>query len=83
LLTRASFYPCDVDRACHIGIPWGVAWITAMFLHAGWGHIVGNMLFLAIFGKNVEDALGRAWVQVGHVHSVHAQLLQASAQSAH
>jgi len=54
-----------------------------MFLHAGWGHIVGNMLFLAIFGKNVEDALGRAWVQVGYVHSVHAQLLQASAQSAH
>jgi membrane associated rhomboid family serine protease len=37
----------------------GVGWITAMFLHAGWDHILGNMLFLAIFGKNVEDAFGR------------------------
>jgi membrane associated rhomboid family serine protease len=29
-----------------------------MFLHGGWDHILGNMLFPAIFGKNVEDALG-------------------------
>ena len=29
-----------------------------MFLHKGWDHILGNMLFLAIFGKNVEDAFG-------------------------
>jgi membrane associated rhomboid family serine protease len=29
-----------------------------MFLHGSWDHILGNMLFLAIFGKNVEDALG-------------------------
>jgi hypothetical protein len=36
----------------------GLSWITAMFLHGGWGHILGNMLFLAIFGKNVEDASG-------------------------
>jgi membrane associated rhomboid family serine protease len=32
---------------------------TSMFLHAGWGHIFSNMLFLWIFGNNVEDALGR------------------------
>jgi rhomboid family protein len=31
---------------------------TAMFLHAGWLHIGGNMLFLYIFGDNVEDRLG-------------------------
>ncbi len=31
---------------------------TAMFLHAGVGHIFGNMLFLSIFGNNVEDTLG-------------------------
>jgi len=30
-----------------------------MFLHGSWGHILGNMLFLAVFGKNVEDAFGR------------------------
>jgi len=35
-----------------------VSWITAMFLHGSWDHILGNMLFLAIFGKNVEDACG-------------------------
>jgi hypothetical protein len=58
-VNAASFYPCNVDNACHIGVPWGVSWITAMFLHASWDHILGNMLFLAIFGKNVEDAFGR------------------------
>src|SRR6201984_2127354 len=56
---QAAFYPCNVDNACHLGVPWGVGWITAMFMHAGWDHILGNMLFLAIFGKNVEDAFGR------------------------
>jgi rhomboid family protein len=29
-----------------------------MFLHGSWDHILGNMLFLVIFGKNVEDAFG-------------------------
>ena len=58
-VNHASFYPCDVDNACQLGLPWGVGWITAMFMHAGWDHILGNMLFLAIFGKNVEDAFGR------------------------
>ena len=30
-----------------------------MFLHGGWLHIIGNMLYLWIFGNNVEDRLGR------------------------
>ena len=33
---------------------------TSMFLHAGWMHFLGNMLFLWIFGDNVEDRLGHA-----------------------
>jgi len=33
--------------------------ISAMFMHAGWLHLGGNMLFLWIFGDNVEDALGK------------------------
>jgi rhomboid family protein len=33
--------------------------VTSQFLHASWIHIVGNMLFLWIFGNNVEDRLGR------------------------
>jgi membrane associated rhomboid family serine protease len=32
--------------------------VTAMFLHGGWLHIGGNMLFLWVFGDNVEDAMG-------------------------
>ena len=55
---HASFYPCTVDGACHGPEPWGVSWFTAMFMHGSWDHILGNMLFLAIFGKNVEDSLG-------------------------
>lgn len=38
----------------HLAAPF----LTAMFLHAGWLHILGNMLYLYIFGDNVEDRLG-------------------------
>jgi membrane associated rhomboid family serine protease len=55
---HASFYPCSVDGSCHAPEPWGVSWITSMFLHGSWDHILGNMLFLAVFGKNVEDSFG-------------------------
>ena len=55
---HASFYPCTVTHACSGPEPWGVSWITSMFLHGSWDHILGNMLFLAVFGKNVEDAFG-------------------------
>src|SRR5215831_2117767 len=55
---HASFYPCTVNNTCHGPESWGVSWITAMFLHGSWGYILGNMLFLAVFGKNVEDAFG-------------------------
>src|ERR1700761_8399226 len=58
-INQASFHPCDVTQACNLGLPWAVSWITAMFMHAGWFHILGNMLFLLIFGNNVEDAFGR------------------------
>jgi membrane associated rhomboid family serine protease len=34
--------------------------ITYQFLHAGWEHLLGNMLFLYVFGNSVEDRLGRA-----------------------
>lgn len=32
--------------------------LTSMFLHGGWMHLLGNMLFLWIFGDNMEDAFG-------------------------
>lgn len=34
--------------------------LTSMFLHGGWGHLVGNGLFLWVFGNNIEDSMGRA-----------------------
>ena len=40
-------------------LPWFESVFTAMFMHGGWLHIGGNMLFLWIFGNNVEDAFGR------------------------
>ena len=42
-------------------VPAAFAWsdlLSSMFLHAGWTHFLGNMLFLWIFGDNVEDRLG-------------------------
>jgi membrane associated rhomboid family serine protease len=39
-------------------VPEAATLVTYMFLHAGWMHLLGNMLFLWVFGDNVEDALG-------------------------
>jgi membrane associated rhomboid family serine protease len=60
---RDGFYPCTVSGPCHIPVPvdplpWYEGVFTGMFMHASWEHILGNMLFLWIFGNNVEDALG-------------------------
>lgn len=33
--------------------------LISMFLHGGWMHLIGNMLYLAVFGRNVEDSMGR------------------------
>jgi membrane associated rhomboid family serine protease len=39
-------------------VPATLSVVTAMFLHGGWMHLIGNMLYLWIFGNNVEDAMG-------------------------
>ena len=52
-------YPCDLAGRCDEtpdDLP-GV--LTSMFMHGGLLHLAGNMLFLWIFGNNVEDAMGR------------------------
>ena len=61
---RDGFYPCAVQGPCHLppgfhALPWYEGVFTGMFMHASWEHILGNMLFLWIFGNNVEDAIGR------------------------
>ena len=40
-------------------IPASTTIITSMFLHGGWLHLIGNMLYLWIFGDNIEDRIGR------------------------
>jgi membrane associated rhomboid family serine protease len=49
-----SVVPADIMAGRH----W-ITLLTAMFLHAGWMHILGNMVFLWAFGPELEDAMGR------------------------
>jgi len=42
---------------------------TSMFLHAGWLHLLGNMLFLYVFGDNIEDAFGHVGYLVFYIIS--------------
>ena len=54
-----AYHPCEVvDRCPVVGEDWPVTAFTSMFLHGDILHLAGNMLFLWIFGNNVEDALG-------------------------
>jgi membrane associated rhomboid family serine protease len=46
---------CEVD---HNAINWATP-ILSMFLHGSWSHIIGNSLYLWVFGNNVEDSMGR------------------------
>ena len=48
-----ALVPADIVAGRHL-----VTIITAMFMHAGWMHIIGNMIFLWAFGPEVEDAMG-------------------------
>ncbi len=54
-VVKYSVLPLDFTS----GIPPVHTLITAMFLHAGWAHLLGNMLYLFVFGDNVEDSFGR------------------------
>jgi membrane associated rhomboid family serine protease len=60
---RAAFYAAygAIPRVV-VGGPWpqaGLGLLTYNFLHGSWLHLLGNMLYLWIFGDNVEDAMGR------------------------
>jgi membrane associated rhomboid family serine protease len=59
-VNELAYHPCEVDDSCtQVGEDWPVTVFTSMFMHGGWEHLLGNMLFLWIFGNNVEDTLGR------------------------
>ncbi len=57
----AAMVPCELSGSCAIAQPFLPEWMTlftSQFLHGGFLHIAGNMLFLWIFGNNIEDRLG-------------------------
>lgn len=60
-------------------VPPVVTVFTSMFLHGGWMHLIGNMLYLWIFGNNVEDAMGHgrfvAFYLLCGIAAVFAQVL--------
>jgi membrane associated rhomboid family serine protease len=59
-VNELAFHPCEVNNSCPVvGQDWPLTVFTSMFMHASIVHLAGNMLFLWIFGNNVEDALGR------------------------
>ncbi|MDX6397751.1 MAG: hypothetical protein QOJ43_1159 [Gaiellaceae bacterium] len=59
-IVELAYQPCEVVNTCPtVGQDWPVTAITSMFMHGSWAHLLGNMLFLWIFGNNVEDALGK------------------------
>ena len=51
-------YSVGADLPPYIPYPFWSTLLTSMFLHGGWGHLGGNMLFLWIFGDNIEHRLG-------------------------
>ena len=73
-VTRWAVIPVEIMH--------GHAWITlltAMFMHAGWLHIAGNMVFLWAFGPEIEEAMGRfhylAFYLLGGVVAMLAQVV--------
>jgi membrane associated rhomboid family serine protease len=55
-----AFQPCEVNDSCRVeGEDWPLTSFTSMFMHGDIVHLGGNMLFLWIFGNNVEDSMGR------------------------
>src|SRR5262252_8609703 len=53
-VVKWSAVPADIISGHH----W-VTILTAMFMHGGWMHIIGNMVFLWAYGPEIEDAMGR------------------------
>lgn len=54
-VTRWAVIPANISAGHHLETI-----ITAMFMHASWSHILGNMVFLWAFGPEMEDSMGRS-----------------------
>jgi membrane associated rhomboid family serine protease len=77
---RWSVIPADIVAGRH----W-ITILTAMFMHAGWSHIIGNMVFLWAFGPEVEELMGRrrylVFYLLGGVAAALAQLIAGPAST--
>jgi len=74
-ICNLGLVPGEITHQARLGtgVPLGDGWaciidndpinrftpVTSMFLHGGWGHLLGNCLFFWVFGNNVEDSMGR------------------------
>jgi membrane associated rhomboid family serine protease len=82
---RYGYYPCSLEGPCVAPaasvhhVPWFLGAFIAMFLHGSWIHIGGNMLFLWIFGNNVEDSMGKVrflvWYLAAGLAAIAAQTI--------
>ena len=79
-INRWSLVPADIVA----GHGW-ITILTAMFMHAGWMHIIGNMLFFWVFGPEIEDVMGRvgylAFYLLGGLAATLAQIVIAPAST--
>jgi membrane associated rhomboid family serine protease len=75
-ITAWSVIPLHVTHGQH-----AITLVTSMFMHAGWMHIIGNMVFLWAFGPAMEDTMGHAtfllFYLTGGVTAMMAQVLGA------
>lgn len=68
---KYGIIPFEYTRFKDIGIPSAIPIniFTSMFLHGGFFHLAGNMLYLWIFGDNVEDRMGHLWYLIFYLLS--------------
>jgi membrane associated rhomboid family serine protease len=58
LIMRGGMIPSEISDG--LGLPEATSLLTSMFMHGGWFHLLGNMLYLWIFGDNIEEVMGAA-----------------------
>lgn len=65
VVMQFGFIPVELTQGLELTPQWYFPSIgtmfTSMFLHGSWMHLIGNMLYLWIFGNNIEDLLGPFW----------------------
>lgn len=82
MIPAVLFGTAHLAPALEVVPPWATV-LTSMFLHGGWFHLIGNMIFLWIFGNNIEDALGHVrYVILYFCCGVAAALVQAASSPA-